>query len=56
MVIGEPASNGNAYDVVALVGVEADLREKPWNSLLSSIEKGAKQLKGGQQGLSLSTS
>lgn len=51
MVIGEPASNGNAYDVVVVVGIEADLQEKPWNSLLSSIEKGAKQLKGGPPGI-----
>jgi len=51
MVIGEPAPVGDSYDVVALVGIEADLREKPWNSLLSSIEKGAKQLKGGSAGI-----
>ena len=51
MVIGEPAPNGNTYDAVALVGIEADLRERPWNSLLSSIEKGARQLKGGAAGI-----
>jgi len=51
MVIGEPAPNGIAFDVVAVVGIEAKLREKPWNSLLSSIEKGAKQLKGGSPGI-----
>jgi hypothetical protein len=51
MVIGEPVPNGKIYDVVAVVGIEADLQEKPWNSLLSSIKKGAKQLKGGIPGV-----
>ena len=51
MVIGEPAPNGNTYDATALVGIEADLRERPWNSLLSSIEKGARQLNGGAAGI-----
>jgi hypothetical protein len=51
MVIGEPVPNRNAYDVVAIVGIEANLREKPWNSLWSSIEKAAKQLKGGRPGI-----
>lgn len=51
MVIGEPVPNGDAYNAVAIVGIEAVLQEKPWNSLLSSIEKGAKQLKGGAAGI-----
>jgi len=51
MIIGEPALDGTAYDVVAVVGIDADLKEKPWNTLLSSIQKGADQLKGGPPGI-----
>jgi hypothetical protein len=51
MVIGEPAPNRNTYDAIAVVGIEADLQEKPWISLRSSIEKGAKQLKDGKPGI-----
>lgn len=51
MVIGEPTTGDITYDAVAIVGIEANLKEKPWNSLCSSIEKGAKQLKGGPAGI-----
>ncbi len=51
MVIGEPAPVGDSYDVVAIVGIEANLREKPWSSLRSSMEKAATQLKGGSPGI-----
>ena len=51
MVIGEPAQNGNGYDVAAVVGIEADPKEKPWESLKRSIERAAKQLKDGPAGI-----
>ncbi len=51
MVIGEPTQNGEVYDAVAIVGIEANLYEKPWNSLLSSIQKATRQLEEGPAGI-----
>lgn len=52
MVIGEPEQTGNAFNVVAVVGIEANLTEKrAWNSLKASIKKGGEQLKNGLPGV-----
>jgi len=51
MVIGEPAPGGNAYNTAAVVGIEANPQERPWNSLKRSLMEGAKQLKNGPPGI-----
>jgi hypothetical protein len=51
MVIGEPGPDGVAYNAVAVVGIEANPRERPWNSLRGSIAEGARQLKEGPPGI-----
>ncbi|MBN2186610.1 MAG: hypothetical protein JW732_04065 [Dehalococcoidia bacterium] len=51
MVIGEPARSGTAYNAIAVVGIEANPQERPWNSLRRSIMEGARQLKNGPPGI-----
>lgn len=51
MGIWEPESNGDAYDAVVVVGIDAEPEENPWDSLESSIKDGAKQLRGGPPGI-----
>lgn len=51
MVIGEPAPGDAGYNAVAVVGIEANLQERPWNSLKRSIMEGAKQLESGPPGI-----
>ena len=51
MAIGEPAPDGVAYNAVAVVGIEADPQERPWNSLKYSIIEGARQLQNGPPGI-----
>jgi len=51
MVIGEPARNGTAYNAMAVVGIDANPQERPWNSLRRSIMDGARQLKNGPPGI-----
>jgi len=51
MVIGELGPDGVAYNAVAVVGIEANPQERPWNSLKHSFMEGAKQLKNGPPGI-----
>jgi hypothetical protein len=51
MVIGEPTPNRNAYNTVAVVGIDASIKEKTWRSLRDSIKKGAIQLQNGPPGI-----
>ena len=51
MVIGEPAPCGAGYNATAVVGIEANPQERPWNSLKRSIIEGAKQLKDEPPGI-----
>jgi hypothetical protein len=51
MVIGEPGRGDTAYDAMAVVGIEANPQERPWNSLRRSIIDGARQLKNGPPGI-----
>ena len=47
MGIWEPGSEGDAYEAVVVVGIDAKPDEHPWDSLKASIKDGAKQLQGG---------
>jgi hypothetical protein len=51
MTVFEPTTGGDIYDTVSVVGIKANLQEKPWNSLQSSIKRGAKQLINGPPGI-----
>ena len=51
MGIWEPGSNGDAYQAVVVVGIDAKPEEHPWDSLKASINDGAKQLQGGPPGV-----
>jgi len=51
MVIGEPTSNKNIFDTIAIVGIEANPIETPWRSLRNSIKDGARQLVNGPTGV-----
>lgn len=52
MIVGEPEKVGDVFNVVAVVGIEANLYEKrAWYSLQRSIESGARQLKNGPTGI-----
>lgn len=51
MVIGEPTSNENIFDTIAVVGIEANPIETPWRSLRNSIKDGARQLGNGPLGV-----
>jgi hypothetical protein len=52
MIIGEPSPKDNIFDVVAVIGIEADLNEKrAWPSLQRSIKDGARQLENGPPGI-----
>ena len=52
MIVGEPEPGGDVFNVVAVVGIEADLYEKrAWYSLRRSIEDEARQFKNGSPGI-----
>lgn len=51
MVISEPTKEDGTYKPVAAVVIESNPVEKPLNSLISAIMKGAKQLKGDKPGI-----
>ena len=47
MLVAMPTSDGNGYEPMVAVGIEADPEESPWLSLSRSIEEAIDQLEGG---------
>lgn len=51
MGIAEPKDKNDKYEAIVVIGIDAKPDEYPWSSLERSIKDGARQLKGGSQGI-----